>query len=336
MSIWIADRKPKKFSDVVGNTQTCKLLQRYVDTNTLPNIVLVGDHGTGKRTLAHLLVKQYLGEHFKKACLEIDGAFYRGKDVISSGRGTVNTNSTTNKSSRMPGPNVLEFATTQMRLPDGKKKVVIIYNFNDMTTETHALRRIMERFSESTRFILICNEMDIIEAIQSRCIPLQLKPLNLEESEQLVLKLLEDDNVSPDLIRSIILLSDGDMKKLVNYSQVVHAGNQESPLTITQFHDLFNTPPIKAIEEILISIYAGDDVYGIIKEQLIDMGHAHGDIMEITFKILLFPTEATSVIPEDLCHEWLRVISKTYCETTPLTDNIHIYSFFSELYLCLE
>lgn len=126
----------------------------------MPNILLSGPHGTGKRCMAELFAKEYLGKHYSYGCLRIDGSINRSKDVIS------NTNKDTKKSStdlvgiRGQSTNIMTFAKTRHFL-DGCKKVVIIYCFDRMTPEAqNAMRRIMENYSATTRFILISNEIN--------------------------------------------------------------------------------------------------------------------------------------------------------------------------------
>ncbi len=131
MGIWINDKKPQSISEMIGNTGICSLLSKYLETGQIPNLLFVGDHGVGKRTLAGIFAKTYLKDDFTRARLSIDGAISRGKDVISD--------------------TVQEFAWR--RITTDKKKLIIITNFDCMTHEAqNALRRIMELESSGTYF----------------------------------------------------------------------------------------------------------------------------------------------------------------------------------------
>lgn len=328
MKIWSHDRKPLSLDDMIGNQPVCDLFRSYMQQNNIPNVILSGDNGTCKRTIAHLVAKEYLKEHYTRACLEIDGAINRGKDVISCGN-----NNNTSKQAMVSGPNVMSFSKTQVALPQGKKKIIIIYNFNDMTIEAqNALRRIMEKCANTTRFILICNRHeDIIEAIQSRCCQLKTIGLSYEQSSCLVDK-LGLNNIDPKIKNLIIMLSDGDCKRLVNYAQVVNGGGKrEQPLTMDEFYNLFNIPPIKIIEQILIDIYKKIDVYERIKKHLVEQGHAYSDLIDIITKILVFNNLA--VVPDSVRHQWIISISEKYSKQTQNMSRLQIYALFADLYL---
>lgn len=325
MSVWINDRKPTCLNNVIGNGNVCRLLDKYVKTNRLPDIMLVGDYGSGKRTIAYLTARQYLGEWFSEACLEIDGAIYRGKDVISTGKNS----SSSGKQGLPSGPNVMEFSRARIFLPDGKKKVIIIYNFNDMTIEAqNAMRRIMEKCEPTTRFILICNQLeDIIEAIQSRCIPLQTRRLTKEDS-LLLIKTLNPELVKIGAITNlIIILSDGDMKKIINYVQTLSILGKDE-VTIDRFHRIFNIPPVRLLRQLIVEIAQGKDVFKKIQGYLLDQGHNYNDILEILSKILAYDDLD---ITENQRYRYLSIVSKHYCESTPYANDIHLYELFASL-----
>jgi len=327
MDLWTYHKKPTKIAEIIGNSEIRKVFIHYLTRGNLPNIILRGEHGTAKRTLARLVAIEYLGKYFKDACIEIDGAIYRGKDVISSGHNTC--------SSGKPGlpskPNVMEFSTYRILLPPKRHKIIIIYNFDNMTVEAqNALRTIMEKYAITTRFILICNYTgDIIEAIQSRCVQLKTSGLKYNESKELIDKLL-GNNINKKIKHIIIMLADGDYKKLINYAQVINSGGKKTQMTLEEFYNLFNIPPIKTIKQILLDIIKGVDVYETIKTYLVDQGHGYCDIIDILSKILVFHEMD---IPEDIKYRWLHVIAEKYREISPYTHEVHIYSLFANLYI---
>ena len=248
MNIWTTDYAPSSLSEVIGNVEIRKVLAQFIESEQIPNVLLTGNHGTCKRTFARLMAQGYLGDEYTKGCLPIDGAINRGKDVIAC-----NNSKKINEKTAMSTQNVLSFARTIVTLKNKRKKVVIIYNFEDMTSEAqNALRRIIETFESTTRFILICNKLDnIIEAIQSRCVPLTTNVLSNSETNTLITSLRERNNLPPldnDIIKIIAMLSSGDMKKIINYTQTISVLDN---VDIETFHRIFNVPPIKVLEQLL-------------------------------------------------------------------------------------
>lgn len=325
MSLWTRDRKPKTLAQVIGNQEVCQIFQRYLDHGNMPNVILTGDHGTAKRTIAHIVSTTYLGEHHSIACLEIDGAIYRGKDVISS------SGSSTAASQCLPtGATVLNFATYKITLPPGRHKIIIIYNFDNMTVEAqNALRTIMEKYASTTRFILICNSIgDIIEAIQSRCVQLKTQGLNYDDADKLFTSLLP--NVDKEIKDLVITLSDGDYKRLINYAQVINRGDCPTPMDVDVFYNLFNIPPIKTIKMILTDIYQGNsEVFNTIYTYLVEPGHSYSSIIDTVRTILVFQTDIE--IPEHIRFRWLTIISELYSKITLNMGDVHSYALFGLL-----
>ena len=325
MEIWTSDFCPTKIEDIVGNDAIKHILTKYLKANHLPNILLTGSHGTCKRTFARIVVKTYLGDDYDRGCLSVDGAVCRGKDVIS-------TNQQKKVATDKPisnGPNVLDFTKTQLSL-GGKKKIIIIYNFEDMTNEAqNALRRIMETNSGTTRFILICNNLDnIIEAIQSRCLPLRTQVLTLQESNRLISSIMEARSLprlSSDIVDIINMLSDGDIKKIINYIQIISVNKN---ITIDTFHEIFNVPPIKLLEQMLVDTQKKNTQHRALEKVtfLLNQGYNYGDILEMLSKILAY----SECLPEGTRMLYLEELSKYYCEMTLYTNNVHLYALFSK------
>ena len=325
MEIWTSDCCPKTIDDIIGNDEIKFILKKYLEANHMPDILLTGNHGTCKRTFAKILVKSYLGDDFDRGCLSIDGAVSRGKDVIS----TSQTKKPSGDKQNTNGVNVLEFTKAKISLGN-KKKVIIIYNFEDMTDEAqNALRRIMETHAKTTRFILICNNLDsIIEAIQSRCVPLQTCLLTIKESKNLIQTLLERKslpNIPAEIISVINMLADGDMKKIINYIQTISV---VPSITLDIFHKIFNVPSVKLLEQMLIETQRLETQPKVLEKVtfLLEQGYNYSDILEMLSKILAY----SECIPEKYRMMYLEEMATYYSEMTLYTSSVHLYAMFSK------
>lgn len=192
---WYEKYQPTKLGDVVGNEHAIKNLEGYLINNNIPHLLLTGPNGSGKATAIKCLVNNYFSAITspvmrKEAYLEINGAIDRSKDVVSE------KNDHGKKSDKLAGmPNIISFIKKRVNLPQGLCKLIIIYDFDHMTSEAQmALRRIMEKY-ESTRFILQCNDGSVIEAIQSRCTPLRFSRLSDEEVEIVLKRISEKEKL---------------------------------------------------------------------------------------------------------------------------------------------
>lgn len=155
--LWVEKYRPTKLKDILLSEKT----QAHFETlsGDIPNMLFYGSPGTGKTTLAKIIVKDIL----KCQYLYINASDENGIDTIRN--------------------KVISFAQT--RSMDGNKKVVILDEFCGTTGDAQRiLRNVMEEYSESTRFILTTNYLNkIIEPIKSRCLLFKLNP---EENAVLV------------------------------------------------------------------------------------------------------------------------------------------------------
>ena len=329
LDIWSKTLIPEKFTDFIANDSVRQILANYAETKLLPNLLLTGSHGTCKKNFAVLTAKLYLEEDYAKGCLHIDGAVSRGKDIISSSQGAKKTGE---KAGGYTGMNVMEFSKIRMTLKGGVKRIVIIYNFEDMTVDAqNALRRIMETQAGTTRFILISNTVDnIIEAIQSRCITLHTDILTDAETAQLIDKIRAKTGTAgpqwdPEIYNIIAMLSDGDMRKIVNYIQVISALPEKN---VECFHRVFNIPHVKMLTTMLDHGRSAATQERVLQDItfITKQGYTYSDILEMLSKIIPRYTGLSL----EIRIKYLEVLSRYYCDITPHINIVHLYSLFAE------
>lgn len=149
--IWVEKYRPTTLDDIILDERTLKQVNEFEDE--IPNLLFVGNPGTGKTTLARILVNDVLRCNY----LYINASDESGIDTIRH--------------------NITNFAQTKSF--DGKVKVIILDEADGLTTQAQgALRNTMETYAKYCRFILTANyKHKIIPAVQSRCQALDIKPV---------------------------------------------------------------------------------------------------------------------------------------------------------------
>lgn len=153
-----------------------------------------------------------------------------------------------------------------------------------------ALRRIMETFSETTRFALACNTSSkIIEPIQSRCVILRFERIAGEQVRQMVERVAKLENVlcTPAGLDAIVLTADGDMRQALNNLQAVHYGsNAGEGVTPDSVFRICDQPSPQLLCDILTACSEGRLADACVAMgRLLAMGHAVTDIAVSLFRI---------------------------------------------------
>jgi replication factor C small subunit len=200
--IWTEKYRPGKFSEVVGQDEIIKRVQSLTNSLNIPHLLFAGPAGTGKSTLALVIVKELYGENWKENFLELNASDERGINVV---REKVKTFARTKSIGNVPF------------------KIIFLDEADALTPEAQqALRRTMENYSSTCRFILSCNySSKIIDPIQSRCILFRFKLLEKKDIEKIIQIIAERENLSLNLDAVKILYegSEGDCRKCINILQ---------------------------------------------------------------------------------------------------------------------
>lgn len=198
---WVEKYRPDTLADVVGQKEAIERLQSYVKNHNVPNMMFSGPAGIGKTSAAVALAKELYSEEFGRNFLELNASDTRGIDVV---RGQIK-----------------DFARTLAFSSDFK--IIFLDESDALTSDAqHALRRTMEKYTKTCRFILSCNYSSrIIEPLQSRCVVFRFRPLQSKEMEEKLKEIASKEKLDLDnkATEAITYVSMGDMRKAVNILQ---------------------------------------------------------------------------------------------------------------------
>jgi len=198
---WVEKYRPKNLSQVMGHEEITNRLKSYVEKRNLPNMMFSGPAGTGKTSSAIALAKELFGTNFEQNFLELNASDDRGIDVV---RNTIK-----------------DFARTLAF--DSDFKIIFLDECDALTQDAQqALRRTMEKYTKTCRFILSCNySSKILEPIQSRCVIYRFKPLGAKDVEKQIEHVagLEKIHVDDKAKVAVNYVCQGDMRKALNILQ---------------------------------------------------------------------------------------------------------------------
>ncbi|XP_064620559.1 replication factor C subunit 5-like [Lineus longissimus] len=206
---WVEKYRPNQLDELISHTDIINTISRFLKEDRLPHLLFYGPPGTGKTSTILAVAKQiYSPKEFGSMTLELNASDDRGIGIVR-------------------GP-VLGFASTRTIFRSGFK-LVILDEADAMTRDAqNALRRVIEKYTENTRFCLICNYLSkIIPAIQSRCTRFRFGPLSTDQMVPRIEHVIsaENINVTPDGLKAVVTLADGDMRKSLNILQSTSMGH---------------------------------------------------------------------------------------------------------------
>ena len=201
--LWVERHRPSSVREMKGQRAVVDRLRAYADSGTFPHLMFAGPPGTGKTTAALALTRDVFGEGYRNNLLEMNASDERKLESIRT--------------------KVKQFARTAP-MPGTTFKVIFLDEADALTPDAQgALRRIMEQFAETCRFILSCNySSKIVEAIQSRCAVFRFRPLDEEKVLETVLEISKHEGINLDkgAAEAISKVSLGDLRKAITSLQV--------------------------------------------------------------------------------------------------------------------
>lgn len=201
-TIWTEKYRPRSFVELLGQDEIVKRVQNLAKSLNIPHLLFAGPAGTGKSSLALIIVKELFGNLWKENYLELNASDTRGIDVVRQ--------------------QVKNFARTKS-LGTVPFKVIFLDEADALTREAQqALRRTMENFTNTCRFILSCNySSKIIDPIQSRCAIFRFKLLERKDIFKKIKEIAEKEKLAinePAMI-SLYEASEGDCRRVINLLQ---------------------------------------------------------------------------------------------------------------------
>ena len=202
VTIWTEKYRPQNFNEVKGQLDIVKRVEAFVKNQNMPHLLFSGPAGIGKSTLALVTAKELFKDSWKANLLELNASDERGIDIVRV--------------------KVKDFARTKA-IGDVPFKIIFLDECDALTREAQqALRRTMENYTKTCRFLLSCNySSKIIDPIQSRCVVFKFKPLPKEDIFEIIDKIsqIENISISDSGKEALFEVSNGDCRKVENLLQ---------------------------------------------------------------------------------------------------------------------
>ncbi len=267
--VWVEKYRPKSLDEVVGQKEIVERLKSYVKAKSMPHLLFAGPAGTGKTTCAIALARELFGENWRMSFHELNASDERGINVVRT---------KIKEYARTAAPNDVGF------------KIIFLDEADALTPDAQAaLRRTMEMYSKTCRFILSCNySSKIIEPIQSRCAVFRFAPLKPEDIKERLKYIAEKEGKEIDekALDAIVFISSGDMRRAINILQMSAAiSDRIDENTVYKATGLAKK---EDVEEIIKKAIEGDFIAArnMLQRLLVEFGLSGEDIIKQIHRVI--------------------------------------------------
>ena len=253
--MWAEKYRPKSLGAMVDQKTIVERLKSFVKARNVPHCIFAGPPGTGKTTAALCLARDLYGERYREHVMELNASDERGINVV---RETIKTIARSRSIGEIPF------------------KILILDEADNMTSDAQqALRRTMERYTGTCRFIMCANYSGkIIEPIQSRCAPFRFTFLPRDEHDAYIRHIAERENIQllPDGLESIFEVCGGDLRRAINTLQA--AASMNKPVDAKLVYSVTGKASPSDVQKMMNTAISGDFLGA--KKQLRDMLQKYG------------------------------------------------------------
>jgi len=212
--------RPFTLDDIVGNKNQIIFMKKFIETQNIPNLLLTGEPGGGKTSAVIAFAKEYLGPLYNDYCMELNASDERGIEVVRS---------------------KIKIFSQRKSCAD-KYKIIILDESDNMTpTAQLALKRTMEQYENTTKFLFTCNNIEnVISGIQSRC---KIMFFGKIERDDILVRLRsvclkEKIKITDEALNCILDLTENksDLREMLNKLELVKANYGDDQIEVREEH----------------------------------------------------------------------------------------------------
>jgi replication factor C small subunit len=260
--IWVEKYRPKSLDEIVGQDEIVERLKAYRGSGNMPHLLFAGPAGTGKTTSAMALARDMFGDAWRSNYYELNSSDERGIDVVRT---------------------KLKDIARLAPFGESSFKIIFLDEADNLTADAQAaLRRTMETYSKTSRFVLSANYSSrLIEPIQSRTAVFRFRPLKPDAIRTYLGRIAKAEKlkITEDGMEALIYVAEGDLRKATNSLQV--AASLGSTIDAEVLYKVASTLRPEEVRKIIERALAGEFLKAreVLDKLLIEYGVSGEDVV---------------------------------------------------------
>jgi replication factor C subunit 3/5 len=281
---WIEKYRPKNIDEIISHAQNIETIKKLLTGGALPHLLFHGSPGTGKTSTIMALAKEIYGSNVRLMALKLDASDDRGINSVRE--------------------DIKGFAEKSNMFQKGVR-LIILDEADSMTFDAQfALRRIIEKYSATIRFCLICNyENKIIPAIRSRCANFRFSNIDTVHICRKLKEIIEMENIKyePNVVETIATLAKGDLRKAINLLQSISMQcGEDKKITIGLCYDTAGVPSSEEMDKILQVLINKEVKFDTAYKKIYQMIRLQGYSLSIVLKELVLKIIGNELILKNM------------------------------------
>jgi len=298
--------RPSRLEDLKNQDDIKNILKDMVKNRNIPHMIFYGGAGTGKTSTAIAICKQLYKLTYNDNVLELNASDERGIRVVRE-----------------------KIKTFAQKSADDDFKIIILDEADAMTTDSQfALRRIIEKYSINTRFVLICNYINkIISPLLSRCSVFRFKTMEYSNITNILNDIMEKENITINKKLSSRLIKDDLRKSINNLQKLIFLNRKnikDNKIDIKYFDDDISID----INEIIYNENLNTIEY---TNHLINEGYSFEELYILLKKEILYNTDISDEDKSKIFMELCRSYDKIINGSSELININHIINIINKI-----
>jgi DNA polymerase III delta prime subunit len=298
--------RPSRLEDLKNQDDIKNILKDMVKNRNIPHMIFYGGAGTGKTSTAIAVCKQLYKSTYNDNVLELNASDERGIRVVRE-----------------------KIKTFAQKSADDDFKIIILDEADAMTTDSQfALRRIIEKYSINTRFVLICNYINkIISPLLSRCSVFRFKTMEYSNITNILNDIMEKENITINEKLLNRLIKDDLRKSINNLQKLIFLNRKnikDNKIDIKYFDDDISID----INEIIYNENLNTIEY---TNHLINEGYSFEELYILLKKEILYNTDISDEDKSKIFMELCRSYDKIINGSSELININHIINIINKI-----